>query len=87
MDILTAVTIRRVRTCGSHPAVLSVFEPAETAGQGQGQGPLAIKEPLQAGWWFLIPRGLNIYWETLGVQSNMTHTANLKRKPATKQTY
>lgn len=51
LDVLTAVTIKKVATCGSHPGVLSVSEPAETA--GQGQGPLAINESLQAGRRFL----------------------------------
>lgn len=35
--------VKEVATCGSHLGVLSVFEPAETA--GQGQGPLAINVP------------------------------------------
>lgn len=48
----------RSRTWGSHHGVLRASEPAETAG---GQGPLAIKEALEAVWWLLVPRGLNIY--------------------------
>lgn len=61
VDIFTVVMIKKVGTCGSHPGVQSVFEPAETA--GQGQGPLAIKE--SGGPRLLVPRGLNIYWEKL----------------------
>lgn len=49
---------QKSRTWGRHHGVPSASEPAETAG---GQGPLAIKESLEVGWWLLVPRGLNIY--------------------------